>query len=53
MIKVRLSGTKVEIDKMIESLKENYKILQHPREYENRGNEYVRVYVEVALKEQI
>lgn len=52
MIKIRLHGTKEDIKKAEEVLKNNFVILSTSEPYKDRGvNLYYRVYVDCEIKE--
>ncbi|WP_084787613.1 DUF3970 family protein [Anaerobacillus alkalidiazotrophicus] len=50
MVKVRLQGLAEEIKLMIDNFRNHYDVLQVSLPYQNRGSQYVRVYVEMRLK---
>lgn len=50
--KIRLQGTVQEVAEMLEELKdtESIKILSESSVYENRGSEYIRIYLDAIVK---
>jgi len=50
MIKIRLQGLPIEVQKMVQVLRERgFRILSESTRYPNRNSEYVRVYLDVEL----
>jgi hypothetical protein len=52
LLKIRLQGLPDEVDKMVESLRENYQVYQVSSQYENRNSEFVRVYIDLEHKQK-
>ncbi|WP_369426678.1 DUF3970 family protein [Paenibacillus ehimensis] len=51
MLKIRVEGLPKEIDRFLEHFQNYYRVLQRSKPYQNRNNEYVRVYVEIGHDE--
>lgn len=50
MIKVRLTGLPIEIEKATEVLKTNFDILDISKNYQDRNSSYVRLYATIEVK---
>lgn len=50
MIKVKLTGLPIEIEKATEVLKETFDVLDITKDYKNRNSPYVRLYADVEVK---
>lgn len=50
MVKIRLMGLPEEVQSMVEDLKKHYQILQKSTLYKNRNSEYVRIYLDLQMK---
>ena len=49
MVKLRLEGIPAEVDRTVESLRENFQLLQISKSYQNRNSEYVRIYIDAEI----
>jgi len=47
MLKLRIIGKKSEVDKFIESLKSNRRILRRSEDIHDSATEYIRVYLDI------
>jgi Protein of unknown function (DUF3970) len=52
MVKIRLQGLPEEVERLVESLKDHYRILYESSQYKNRNSEYVRVYLDVEIERE-
>ena len=48
MVKLRLTGTREDVDAALEKIKKTFDVLMVSRDYKNSNSRYVRVYLEVA-----
>lgn len=48
MVKLRLTGTREDVDGAVEKIKKTFDVLMVSRDYKNSNSCYVRVYLEVA-----
>lgn len=46
MIKIRLSGTEKEIRNAVKNIKDNFNIISISKDYSNRDNKTIRVYID-------
>lgn len=52
MVRLKLTGTKKEIEEMISLLSDVATVTEQSDYYENRGSSYYRVYVSVDINEE-
>ena len=48
MVKLRVTGTREDVDVAIAKIKRTFDVLMVSRDYKNSNSRYVRVYLEVA-----
>lgn len=48
MVKLRITGTREDVNSALEKIKKTFDVLMVSRDYKNSNSQYVRVYLEVA-----